>query len=98
MLRAVVLLPIRVYRRLLSPLLPQRCKYHPTCSAYAVEAVRSYGVIRGTVLAGWRILRCNPWSHGGFDPVERQQLFRTSHGAPLGAPLDAAAHLKPTHR
>ena len=53
-----------------------RCKYHPTCSAYAVEAVRAYGVLRGLVLAGWRLLRCNPLSHGGFDPVERQRLFR----------------------
>jgi hypothetical protein len=60
----------------LSPALPSRCKYHPTCSAYAVEAVRSYGVMRGGVLAAWRILRCNPWSHGGYDPVGRQQLFR----------------------
>ena len=74
-IREVVLLPVRAYRRVLSPALPARCKYHPTCSAYAVEAVRSYGVFRGAVLAGWRLLRCNPWSHGGFDPVERQRLF-----------------------
>ena len=79
--RALFLLPVRLYRRLVSPALPQRCKYHPTCSAYAVEAVRTYGVIRGSVLAGWRLLRCNPWSHGGFDPVERQRLFQP-HQAP----------------
>jgi putative membrane protein insertion efficiency factor len=78
-LREFLLLPVRAYRRLLSPALPARCKYHPTCSAYAVEAVRSYGVVRGTVLAGWRILRCNPWSHGGFDPVECQRLFEPHH-------------------
>ena len=78
-LRGIAVLPVRLYRRVLSPVLPQRCKYHPSCSAYAVEAVRSYGVIRGAVLAGWRILRCNPWSHGGFDPVERQRLFRPRH-------------------
>jgi putative membrane protein insertion efficiency factor len=77
--RWFVLLPVRAYRRLLSPVLPQRCKYHPSCSAYAVEAVRSYGVIRGAVLAGWRLLRCNPWSHGGYDPVERQRLFQPHH-------------------
>ena len=74
--RALFLLPIQMYRRLMSPALPRRCKYHPSCSAYAVEAVRSYGVFRGAVLAGWRVLRCNPWSHGGFDPVERQRLFQ----------------------
>lgn len=79
--RSVVLLPVRAYRRLVSPLLPQRCKYHPTCSAYAVEAVRSYGIIRGGVLAGWRLLRCNPWSHGGYDPVERQRLFEPHHAS-----------------
>ena len=77
--RELVLAPIRAYRRLLSPALPQRCKYHPSCSAYAVEAVREYGVIRGSVLAGWRLLRCNPWSHGGYDPVEQQRLFRPQH-------------------
>jgi putative membrane protein insertion efficiency factor len=79
LLRALAVLPVRVYRRAVSPVLPKRCKYHPSCSAYAVEAVRSYGVIRGAVLAGWRILRCNPWSHGGFDPVEHQRLFEPRH-------------------
>ena len=79
--RTVALLPVRAYRRLISPLLPQRCKYHPSCSAYAVEAVRSYGVMRGAALAGWRLLRCNPWSHGGYDPVERQRLFQPHHAS-----------------
>ena len=46
------------------------------CSAYALQAIRSFGILRGVVLAGWRLLRCNPWSHGGFDPVEQQRLFR----------------------
>jgi uncharacterized protein len=80
-LRALALLPVRAYRRFVSPLLPNRCKYHPSCSAYAVEAVRTHGVIRGTVLAGWRLLRCNPWSHGGYDPVERQRLFQPHHAS-----------------
>jgi len=75
--RAVVLAPIRLYRRFISPALPRTCKYHPTCSEYAVEAVRTYGVLRGLVLAAWRLLRCNPWSHGGVDPVEAQTIFRT---------------------
>jgi len=61
--------PIRAYSRFISPSLPRRCKYEPTCSAYALEAVGRFGVIRGFLLAAWRILRCNPFSHGGFDPV-----------------------------
>ena len=75
--RTVAQLPIHAYRRLLSPALPARCKYHPSCSAYAAQAIRRYGILRGLVLGGWRLLRCNPFSHGGFDPVENQRLFRT---------------------
>jgi putative membrane protein insertion efficiency factor len=75
-LRALALAPIRAYQRVISPMLLSRCKYHPTCSEYAVQAIRTQGVLRGLVLAGWRILRCNPWSHGGVDPVEEQRLFR----------------------
>jgi putative membrane protein insertion efficiency factor len=75
--RAALIAPIRFYQRFISPALPKRCKYHPSCSEYAAQAVRTYGVPRGLVLAGWRLLRCNPWSHGGFDPVEAQTVFRT---------------------
>jgi len=73
--RALATFPIRVYRRLISPALGHRCKYHPSCSAYALQAIKTYGILRGVVLAGWRLLRCNPWSHGGFVPVEQQRLF-----------------------
>jgi putative membrane protein insertion efficiency factor len=73
---AVLLAPIRLYQRFISPALPRRCKYEPTCSAYAVDAVRKFGVMRGVILAGWRLLRCNPLSHGGYDPVEAQTLFK----------------------
>ena len=45
------------------------CKYHPSCSEYAVQALRQHGLVRGGLMAGWRLLRCNPWSRGGFDPV-----------------------------
>ena len=76
-LRGVVTAPIVVYQRLISPALPRRCKYEPTCSRYAVEAIGRYGILRGLVLAGWRLLRCNPWSYGGYDPVEAQRVFRT---------------------
>jgi putative membrane protein insertion efficiency factor len=75
--RAVLIAPVRFYQRFVSPALPRRCKYHPTCSEYAVQAIRSYGVLRGLVLAAWRLMRCNPWSHGGVDPVEAQTIFRT---------------------
>jgi putative membrane protein insertion efficiency factor len=75
-LRRVAVAPIVVYQRLVSPALPRRCKYEPTCSAYAVQAVQEYGILRGLILAAWRVLRCNPWSHGGYDPVSAQRLFR----------------------
>jgi uncharacterized protein len=75
-LTAILLAPLRAYQRFISPALPRRCKYHPTCSAYAVDAIRELGVARGLVLAAWRLLRCNPFSHGGYDPVEAQTLFK----------------------
>ena len=74
--REAILLPLHLYRRVISPLTRSRCRYYPSCSQYAVEAVREYGVIRGAVLAAWRVMRCNPWSHGGVDPVARQTVFR----------------------
>jgi len=77
--RALVLAPIRGYQRFISPALPRRCKYHPTCSAYAVQAIQRFGILRGLVLASWRLLRCNPFSHGGYDPVSAQRLFHSRH-------------------
>ena len=82
LLRRVAVAPIVAYQKLISPLLPRRCKYEPTCSSYAAQAIGRYGILRGLVLAGWRLLRCNPWSHGGFDPVEDQRLFRTRPSSP----------------
>jgi len=76
---AALIALIRVYQRVLSPLLGPRCKYHPSCSEYAVQAIGSYGILRGTVLAAWRLLRCNPFSHGGYDPVSQQTLFPRAH-------------------
>lgn len=67
---------IRTYQTVISPALPRSCKYHPTCSQYAVDALRRYGVARGLVLASWRLLRCNPLSYGGYDPVDAQRLFK----------------------
>jgi len=79
--KALFLAPIRLYQRVLSPLMPARCKYHPTCSEYAAQAVRMHGVTRGLVLAAWRLLRCNPWSNGGIDRVEDQHVFRARPAA-----------------
>ena len=73
--RSLAILPIRAYQRLLGPMIGGRCKYYPSCSEYAAQAIRRFGILRGLVLAAWRLLRCNPWSHGGFDPVEDQRLF-----------------------
>jgi putative membrane protein insertion efficiency factor len=84
--RRVAIAPIRLYQRVISPALPRRCKYEPTCSLYAVQAIQRFGILRGLVLAAWRLLRCNPFSHGGFDPVEAQRLFRPRSGPEPSAP------------
>ena len=66
---------VHAYRYTLGALFPASCKYHPSCSQYAIDVLRRYGFFRGAVLAGWRVLRCNPWSHGGVDRAEDQRLF-----------------------
>lgn len=80
--QAALLAPIRFYRRFVSPALPARCKYHPSCSAYAMEAVRELGPVRGTIVTAWRLARCNPWSNGGYDPLSARRLFRDDAGEP----------------
>jgi uncharacterized protein len=74
-LRALAIAPIVIYQKAISPALPRRCRYEPSCSSYALDAIRSYGILRGVVLATWRVLRCNPWSDGGYDPVQAQRVF-----------------------
>ena len=78
---------VRLYQGAVSPWLPPSCRYTPTCSEYAVLALREYGAVRGSVLAAWRVLRCNPWGGHGYDPP---RWF--GEGAPPGpgAPADAA--------
>jgi uncharacterized protein len=100
-LRRVVAAPIVLYQRVISPAIPRRCKYEPTCSRYAVEAISRYGALRGLVLAGWRLLRCNPFSYGGYDPVDAQRLFKRGHRgvgdrAPA-EPAEPAAVRDPAH-
>jgi putative membrane protein insertion efficiency factor len=76
-IKAALVLPIRLYQRVISPAVGSRCKYYPSCSEYAAQSISRFGILRGLVLAGWRLLRCNPFSHGGFDPVEDQRLFKS---------------------
>ncbi len=80
--RWLAVLPIRAYQRVLSPMFGNRCRYYPSCSEYAAQAIGRFGILKGLVLAGWRLLRCNPWSDGGFDPVEEQRLFEPRAPAP----------------
>jgi putative membrane protein insertion efficiency factor len=75
LISALLIAPIRLYQRWISPALAPRCRYYPTCSAYAVEAIRELGPIRGLILSVWRLLRCNPFSHGGVDELSDRRLF-----------------------
>jgi hypothetical protein len=61
---------IKIYKKYLSPLFPPSCRFYPTCSEYAIQAIEKYGIFKGGAKAVWRILRCNPFNKGGFDPLE----------------------------
>ena len=69
---ALVSAPIIAYQRYISPAFGPRCRYAPSCSAYALQAIRVHGPIKGLILGAWRLLRCNPWSHGGSRPRARR--------------------------
>lgn len=79
---ALLVALVRVYQRWVSPLLGPRCRFYPSCSAYAVQAVQVHGPLRGTGLAAWRLLRCNPWNPGGVD-----------HVPPMSRPDDVHDHV-----
>ncbi|HEX6753168.1 MAG TPA: membrane protein insertion efficiency factor YidD [Solirubrobacterales bacterium] len=81
---------IAAYRRWVSPSMPRRCRYEPTCSTYTAEAVQRFGALRGALLGTWRLLRCNPFSHGGFDPVPERFTLRVG-------PVDPATHHGEVH-
>jgi hypothetical protein len=68
-MRGLFILLIKGYQKIISPVLPPSCRFYPTCSEYGIEAIEKYGVIKGGFMAAWRILRCNPLSKGGYDPV-----------------------------
>jgi putative membrane protein insertion efficiency factor len=84
--KRALLAPIAAYQRWISPSRPRRCRYEPTCSAYASESIERFGVARGLLLGAWRLLRCNPFSHGGFDPVPEKFTLRT------GGPIDPSEY------
>jgi len=75
----VLIAPIRFYQRFITPYTPATCRYHPTCSAYGVSALRAHGAIVGTGLTIWRLLRCNPWSSGGIDYVPARGMLWRRH-------------------
>lgn len=74
-MRYLALAPVLLYRATIGPLFAGSCKYHPSCSQYALDALRQFGLVRGSTLVAWRLLRCNPWSYGGVDRAEDQRLF-----------------------
>jgi len=86
---ALLVLPIRAYQVVVSPLLGPRCRFYPSCSAYAVEALRVHGPLRGTLLALRRLLRCHPWNPGGLDPVPPARRAKSTHQAEHAAPPPA---------
>jgi putative membrane protein insertion efficiency factor len=92
--RSLVQAPIVFYQRFISPGLPRRCRYEPTCSRYAMRAIGEYGILKGLVLAAWRLLRCNPWSRGGYDPVEAQGVFRIHPRHPSDPPTNSSVRVR----
>jgi hypothetical protein len=79
MLKKMVIFLIKFYRKNISPFKVTKCPYFPTCSTYGLEAIEKFGIIKGTVLTLWRVLRCNPFSHGGYDPVpDKKSRIRRS--------------------
>ena len=77
-MKRVLLAMLRFYKRSISPLLPNACRFTPTCSEYAMEAIQKHGVLKGTGLAIWRVLRCNPFCKGGYDPVPEPKKHKES--------------------
>lgn len=79
-IKKIFMLPIRFYKRFISPIFPPMCKYYPSCSSYALTSIERFGVIKGGIMAIWRLLRCNPYSNGGVDYVpEKFGLYFLKH-------------------
>jgi putative membrane protein insertion efficiency factor len=88
-IRALLIGAIRVYRWTVSPLLGPTCRFHPSCSAYGLEAITVHGAAKGVALTGWRLLRCNPWNLGGIDPVPDRGHWRPRVDR-VGRPIESA--------
>lgn len=83
-MRQILLLPIRFYQYAISPMMASHCRHYPTCSQYAVEAIQHHGALKGSYLAGARLLRCHPWAEGGYDPVPGTESSENSYQTQLG--------------
>jgi putative membrane protein insertion efficiency factor len=88
--KRLLLAMVAAYQRWISPAMPRRCRYEPSCSAYAAESIKRFGAARGLLLASWRLLRCNPLSHGGFDPIPERFTLKVG-------PVDPAVHHHEVH-
>lgn len=89
-MKRLLLALIAAYKRWLSPAMPRRCRYEPSCSSYAAQSIARFGALRGLLLASWRLLRCNPFSHGGFDPIPERFTLKVG-------PVDPAVHHREAH-
>jgi putative membrane protein insertion efficiency factor len=90
--KAIVLLLLKAYKWAISPMFPPTCRYVPTCSEYAMEAVDRYGAVRGSLMAVVRVLRCNPFAKGGLDPVVKSETRLHSSGLGLPQSTDLCSH------
>lgn len=75
-MKTILMFLVKAYRKVISPLLPNSCRFTPTCSEYALEALQRHGAIKGSLLTAYRILRCNPFCRGGYDPVPERFTFK----------------------
>ncbi len=81
MIKKILIFPIRLYKKFISPYIGHHCRYFPTCSSYMIQSIETHGAIKGLLLGTYRILRCNPWSKGGYDPVPPKGMW-TNKNAP----------------
>ena len=69
-MKKIIIFFIKIYKRFISPILPDSCRFYPSCSQYAIDAIKKYGTLKGGMMTIYRILRCNPFNKGGYDPVK----------------------------
>ncbi len=91
-MRRLLVIPIRIYQYAISPMMASHCRHYPTCSAYAITAIEHHGALRGLFLTVRRLLRCHPWSPGGYDPVPGTCCHRNACSSSQQAAAHADAH------